>query len=210
MNDTKISYAVTVCNEFVEIQRLIDFLLKNKRSQDEIVVLFDSKNGDTNIERYLRTHSVNNEFQWHASEFENHFADWKNRLTSLCSGDMIFQIDADEMITTALINVLPEIFATNPGVDMYLVPRINTVSGLTEAHIQKWGWNVNSKGYVNFPDYQSRIYRNNQVIQWINKVHEKLEKFDMYSALPTIEDFCIIHEKTIERQEKQNSYYDSI
>ena len=35
--DMKISYAITVCNEFVEIQRLIHFLRKNKRQQDEIV-----------------------------------------------------------------------------------------------------------------------------------------------------------------------------
>ncbi len=32
----KISYAITVCNEFIEIQRLIAFLLKNKRIQDNI------------------------------------------------------------------------------------------------------------------------------------------------------------------------------
>ena len=37
----KISYAVTVCNEFIEIQRLITFLLKHKRPQDEIVVQMD-------------------------------------------------------------------------------------------------------------------------------------------------------------------------
>ena len=50
----KISYAVTVCNEFVEIQKLIPFLLKHKRSEDDIVVLYDSKNGDKRIEEFLR------------------------------------------------------------------------------------------------------------------------------------------------------------
>ena len=54
----RISYAVTVCNEFVEIQRLIPFLLKNKRPEDDIVVLYDSKNGDKNIEEFLRSKSV--------------------------------------------------------------------------------------------------------------------------------------------------------
>ena len=37
----KISYAVTVCNEFIEIQRLLTFLLERKRPQDEIVVQMD-------------------------------------------------------------------------------------------------------------------------------------------------------------------------
>ena len=33
----KISYAITVCNEFVEIQRLVSFLLTHKRKEDNIV-----------------------------------------------------------------------------------------------------------------------------------------------------------------------------
>ena len=88
----KISYAITVCNEFVEIQKLVNLLLEIKRVQDEDVVLYDSKNGDKEIEVYLRSHSVNSEFVWHSGEFEGHFADWKNKLTALCSGDYIFQI----------------------------------------------------------------------------------------------------------------------
>ena len=92
----RISYAITVCTEFLEIQRLINFLLKHKRAQDDIVVLFDEANGDKEIEAYLRSHSVNGEFSWYAGKFERHFADWKNKLTSYCTGDYIFQIDADE------------------------------------------------------------------------------------------------------------------
>ena len=41
----KISYAITVCNELDEITKLLNFLLKNRRKEDEIVVLFDKKNG---------------------------------------------------------------------------------------------------------------------------------------------------------------------
>jgi len=210
MKQTKISYAVTVCNEFEEIQRLLEFLLKYKRDVDEIVVLFDSKNGDTRIEEYLRTHSVNVEFSWHSDKFENHFADWKNKLTSLCSGTYIYQIDADEVPSEYLMLHLPEILDSNPNVDVYLVPRINTVDGLTQAHIEKWRWQVNDAGWVNFPDFQNRIYRNNQKIRWVNKVHESLNGFDVYSALPAMEQYCLSHPKTIARQERQNNYYDTL
>jgi Glycosyl transferase family 2 len=210
MKQNKISYAITVCNEFEEIQRLLEVLLKYKRSQDEVVILFDSKNGDTRIEEYLRTHSVNGEFAWHAAEFENHFADWKNKLTSFCSGTYIYQIDADEVPSEYLMLHLPEILDTNPGVDVYLVPRINTVDGLTQAHIEKWNWNVNDVGWVNFPDYQWRIYRNSDKITWVNKVHERLNGFDVYSALPAMEQYCLSHPKTIARQERQNNYYDTL
>jgi len=206
----KISYAITVCNEFVEIQRLVRFLLENKRYEDEIVILYDSKNGDLEIENYLRSHSVNGEFSWHKGEFTNHFADWKNKLTSFCSGDYIFQIDADEMPDWYLINYLPEILEDNPDNEIYLVPRINTVEGLTQEHIQKWRWNVNENGWVNWPDYQWRIWKNKPEIKWKNKVHEVLDGYKTYSALPTEPEFSLKHPKDIKRQEKQNAYYDTL
>ena len=206
----KISYAVTVCNEFVEIQNLITFLLEHKRTEDEIVVLYDSKNGDKGIEEFLRAKSVNGEFSWHKKEFKGHFAEWKNKLTSLCSGDYIFQIDADELPNLNLINALPPLIEVNKNVDVILVPRVNTVEGLTQAHITKWGWNVNEVGWVNWPDYQWRIYKNSPNIKWINKVHERLDGHTNYSVLPRKEDFSLSHPKTIDRQEKQNAYYDTL
>jgi len=206
----KISYAITVCNEFVEIQRLITFLLKNKRTQDNIVILFDEANGDSEIEAFLRSHSQTGEFVWHKGKFERHFADWKNKLTSLCKGDYIFQIDADELPAEDLIQALPEIIELNPEMDVYLVPRVNTVEGLTPEHIAKWGWNVTDTGWVNWPDFQWRIWKNVPEIKWVNKVHERLDGFKTYTALPDVEYFALYHPKTIDKQEKQNSYYDTL
>ena len=205
----KISYAITVCNEFVEIQKLVNFLIKHKSIQDEIVILYDEKNGDIEVENYLRARSVNGEFNWHKASFNNHFADWKNKLTSLCKGDYIYQIDADEMISKYCIENLGMILQYN-NVDVLKVPRINTVKDLTQEHIQKWGWRVDENGWVNFPDFQWRIYKNNGKIKWKNKVHEVLEGHKSISYLPLEEPWCLKHPKTIERQEKQNSYYDTL
>ena len=206
----KISYAITVCNEFVEIQKLISFILKNKRNEDEIIILFDSKNGDPAIEEYLRSHSVNGEFIWVKGEFGNHFADWKNKLTKLCSGDYIFQIDADELPHTKLMESLPEILEKNSHNDVFLVPRVNTVECILDEHINKWGWRLNEKKWINWPDNQWRIYKNNGTIKWINKVHERLDGFKTFASLPPIEEFALYHPKTIDRQEKQNQYYDTL
>lgn len=206
----KISYAITVCNEFVEIQKLVDFLLEHKRSQDEIVVLYDIENGHEGVEQYLRAKSVNGEFAWVPGEFKGHFADWKNHLTRLCSGDFIFQIDADEIPNRALIANLPAILESNPENEVYLVPRVNTVDGLGQSHIAKWGWRVNDAGWVNWPDYQWRIYKKSNDIKWINKVHEKLEGFKTYAPLPQIESMALYHPKDIARQEKQNNYYSTL
>jgi len=206
----KISYAVTVCNEFIEIQRLLTTLLTLKQPQDEIVILWDSKNGDKGVETYLRKMNVEKTlFQWHSYEFDGHFANLKNKLTELCSGDYIFQIDADEYPSEPLMDNLHTILEEN-DVDVILVPRVNTVEGLTQDHIQKWGWRVNENGWVNFPDPQWRIYRNSEAIRWENKVHEKLVGYETISNLPWIEELSLYHPKDIQRQEKQNSYYETL
>jgi hypothetical protein len=206
----KITYAVTVCNEFLEIQRLLNFLLTHKRPQDGVVVLYDSKNGDPEIESFLRARSVNKSFAWHKAEFQGHFADWKNHLTSLCDGEYIFQIDADEIPHTKLIELLPAILEENIQCDVITVPRINTVEGMSQDHMQQWGWNVNAEGWINWPDEQWRIYKNKPYLKWINKVHERIDGHKIWTFLPTIEEFALYHPKTIERQVKQNNYYDTL
>ena len=128
----------------------------------------------------------------------------------MCSGDYIFQIDADEIPHDYLMGSLHEILETNPEVEVYQVPRVNTVEGLTQEHINRWRWYVNENGWVNFPDYQWRIYKNIPEIKWKNKVHEILEGYKTVALIPAFEDLSLYHSKTIERQEKQNTYYESI
>jgi len=206
----KLSYAVTVKDEFVEIQNLLQKLITLKQPQDEIVVLWDSKNGDKEVETYLRKmNSEKSYFNWYPYEFDGHFANLKNELTKQCSGDYIFQIDADEYPHETLMDNLHSILEAN-DVDVILVPRVNTVEGLTPQHIEKWGWNVNEKGWVNFPDPQWRIYKNSENIRWENKVHEKLVGYDTISNLPWAEELSLYHPKKIERQEKQNEYYETL
>jgi len=206
----KISYAVTVCNEFVEIQTLINFLRENKRQQDEIVILFDQKNGTEEIANWLTKLNKFPNIQFWRGFFEGHFANWKNKLTEYCSGDYIFQIDADEIPNQLLMNNLPTILESNPDNEVYLVPRVNIVDGLTERHIFEWGWRINENEWVNWPDYQWRIWKNKPEIKWVNKVHERLDGFKTYAPLPDIEDMALYHRKTIDRQEKQNEYYSKL
>ena len=205
----KISYAITVCNELEEVKRLVNFLLLHKRKEDEIVILFDEKNGTDEVFDCIEKMVYDCEV--FCEKFQGHFADWKNLLTSHCTGKYIFQIDADELPSKNLIKGLPHILEQNPDTDMYLVPRVNTVEGLTHEHIRQWRWTVNEKGWVNYPDFQMRIYRNTPTIQWKNKVHEVLEGYQSWSAFPTEdEEFVLYTPKTIDRQERQNNYYESL
>ena len=204
----KISYAITVCNELEEIKCLLNFLIQYKREEDEIVVLFDDSNSTKEMETLLHSYRNTKQIILHIDYFGGHFADWKNKLTSLCSGDYVFQIDADEIPNYNLIENLPAILENN--VDVILVPRVNTVQGITQQHIQHWGWKQNDKGWIQWPDFQWRIYKNNPEIKWKNKLHEVLDGFKTYSNLPEVEEYALYHPKTIEKQEKQNNYYSTL
>lgn len=207
----KISYAITVKDELVELDRLLFKLKKYKRDKDEIIIVYDSSNGSTQVEQYLKSRTVSESpFRWHSFEFKNNFSELKNYITKQCTGDYIFQIDADEFPNEYLISILPTILESNAETEVYLTPRVNTVEGLTEAHIQKWGWRVDEKGWVNYPDYQWRIWKNKPEIKWINKVHERLDGFKTYVALPPQEEFSLYHPKDIKKQEKQNNYYNTL
>ena len=206
----KISFAITVCNEFTEIKKLLPFLLENKRIEDEVVILYDEKNGSEEVLEFLLPYNKLPGIQtWRGVDFNNDFAEWKNKLNSYCTGDYIFQIDADEMISEYMIKNVHEIVELNNEVDLFYVPRKNLVDGITQEHITKWRWRVDGEGLINFPDYQGRIYKKG--LQWFGKVHERITSGRMYSLLPIDdENYFILHHKTIERQEKQNNYYNTL
>jgi hypothetical protein len=204
----KISYAITVCNELEEISRLINFLYQYKRSGDEICVLLDKPKASKELLFELYKYETTKQIILKESEFKGHFADWKNELMNICSGDYIFQIDADEIPNDNLIENLPAVLENN--VDVILVPRVNTVQGITPQHIQAWGWKQNDKGWIQWPDHQWRIYKNIPSIKWKNKLHEVLDGYETYSNLPEVEEYALYHPKTIERQEKQNNFYSKL
>ena len=204
----KISYAIPVCNEHEELMRLLNILTTNKRDEDEIVIQCDQ--GNTTSEVY----QVLDQFYGRINVIEfplnGNFAAFKNNLKKHCIGEWIFQIDADEYITIEFLQNLHLILQDNPTTDVFLLPRINTVEGLTPEHIQKWRWNVNEKGWVNFPDLQPRILQNSPKINWGNKVHEVLMGHSTWATLPLEDDYCLYHPKQIDRQERQNNLYNNL
>jgi len=204
----KISYAIPVCNEWVELEYLLNYLFKYKREQDEIVVQCDEGNTTPSVYQVLEEYKE--KLQIIEFPLNKDFASFKNNLKDNCSGDYIFQIDADEYPEEYLMDTIEWVIKNNLGVDIFWVPRINTVQDLTPEHIKKWGWNVCPKGRVNFPDYQCRILKNVKRIKWKNKVHEVLIGHKTESYLPSNDEFCIHHPKDIKRQEKQNKFYSTL
>ena len=204
----KISYGLTVCNEHAELENLITFLSKYPKDVDEIVIVYDQNRVTPEvldvIEKYKDSSIA------HPFDFKQNFLENKNYLNSKCTGDYIFQIDADEVPHEILVQSLKQILSANP-VELLITSRVNRVEGLTQEHINKWNWRVNEQGWVNFPDAQKRIYKNDPSIKWSgHQVHGMVEGFKTYVALPFEERFSIYHNKQINRQEQQNARYAQI
>ena len=206
-----ISYAITTHNEAEEINRLLEFLVHKTDPEDEIVILDDFSDEETQqvFQSWTQQYGDVKKIKIEQRALNKNFAEQKNYLTRMCSGDYIINIDADEIPHETLVNQIKKVIEIN-AVDLIWVPRVNTVDGITEEHIKKWGWNVNKKGWVNYPDYQARIYRNVDYIKWVKPVHEHIEGAKTFSHLPPHEELSFYHHKKIEKQEQQNKFYEGI
>jgi glycosyltransferase involved in cell wall biosynthesis len=202
----KISYAILTHNEGEYIAELLTLLTTYKRDIDEIVVVDDYSDDE-------KTKFVLNDFQDLITlDFRTFDGDHtqKNYLNSKCTGDYILQLDADELVSPEFLEMLPSLLEDNSEIDLFIMPRINTVEGLTQEWIAKWRWNVNENGWVNFPDWQMRLYRNCDWVKWDGLLHSTVTGHKAYVFLPTEKLFCILHPKQLDRQIAQNNLYDKI
>ena len=204
-----VSYAITVCNELDEFKHLIETLFTYKKPNDEIVVLVDNSKENTALKTYLKAQK-NPLFRWEEAPFTNNFSEWKNKLTKMCNGKWIFNIDADEYPDSFLIKHIHTILNCFFWADIIRLPRINTVKNITQEDIHNYNWKVTSKGGINWPDFQGRLYRNNTKIKWKNKVHETLIGHRFCVSLPAFKSLALHHPKDIKRQRKQNQFYETL
>ena len=208
-----ISFAITAYNEHEELQVLLNQLEQIAKPDDEIVIQLDSKATPEVLS--LVDQFINKDFAFTVKkcvfDLNNHFADFKNNLKSYCTKDWIFQIDADETLSETFSRVIHEVLDANDGIDLIAVPRVNIVKGLEQNDITQWHWQVNSQGWVNWPDPQHRIFRNKPEVKWVNKVHEQIVGWKTYAELPSEDDsYALYHIKDIDRQRKQNEFYSKI
>ena len=204
-----ISYGITVHNEAEELRRLLDVLYKNIDDNDEIIVCVDGEDDAVRFELDIYSKKFYDDsrvMKVYQRELKKDFASQKNSVIENSVGDYVFHIDADEYPHEILIKQLKEILTIN-NVDLVWIPRVNTIDGMKEEHIKRWGWKVTEKGWVNYPDYQARVFRNDNSIRWERPLHEVIRGYKTYSHLPPHEELSLYHPKTIERQEEQNMFY---
>ena len=201
----KISYGITVHNEADELNKLLDVLDRNIDEVDEIVVCIDDSGQDNYpaLVKVLYSWSPDIVYQ---RKLRKDFSAQKNSVIEKSSGDYIFHIDADEYPNEILLQQLKEILTIN-DVDLIWIPRVNTVDGYTQEDVQKWGWRVTENNWINYPDYQARVFRNHKDIRWTRPLHEYITGCKTYAHLPPQEELSLYHPKTKEKQEQQNKFY---
>ena len=200
----KISYGITVYNEQEELERLLGKLLVSIDEQDEVVICVDGNH--EGVRDVIELYSIDSRVIHYDRKLDGNFADHKNSVIEKSSGDYIFHIDADEYPHEILLKQLKQILEIN-DVDLIWIPRVNTIDGMTEEHIKKWGWRITENRWVNYPDYQARVFRNHKDIRWTRPLHEHIVGCKTYAHLPPHEELSLYHPKTIQKQEQQNLFY---
>ena len=208
----KISYGITVHNEAEELNKLLEVLVHKTDPEDEIVICVDGN--DEKVQEVIASwvqqygHDDMKTIIVYNRKLDGNFAEHKNSVIEKSTGDYIFHIDADEYPHEVLLQQLKQILEIN-DVDLVWIPRVNTIDGMKEEHIKKWGWRVTENKWVNYPDYQARVFRRDSEIRWTRPLHEHIVGCKTYSHLPPHEELSLYHPKTIEKQEQQNLYYNT-
>jgi glycosyltransferase involved in cell wall biosynthesis len=201
----KISYGITVHNESDELNKLLEMLLTRIDEEDEIVICVDGD--DKDIQSIIDRHEQHKQIIAYKRKLDGNFSDQKNSVIEKSTGDYIFHIDADEYPHETLLEQLKQIIEMNDGVDLIWIPRVNTVEGMTQEDIEKWRWRVTENNWVNYPDYQSRVFRRDKSIRWKRPLHELIDGCKTYAHLPPHEELSLYHPKTMKKQEQQNLFY---
>ena len=197
----KLSYAITVCNESRELYSLIAFIKKVKDPEDEITILVDSAHVTQNVRDVLTFYKE--DIIVNERPFCGDFSVHRNYHTEMCTGDYIFLIDADEMPQETLIRNMKQTIEESKG-DAFMVPRINIHPGSTAEWIAASHFTVNEMGWINWPDFNYRIFKNDpKKIRFTNSLHESLTGFEnriVFSARP---ELAIWHIKSVEKQDNR-------
>lgn len=198
-----LSYLITSHNETDSLDLLLSKLIQYKKDNNEIVLLDDYSDNPGTVS-IIEKHKQSINF--HQKKLQNDYGAHKNYGISLCKGEWVFQIDADELPTDTLLENIDVILQSNSNNETLWLPRLNYFVGVTQKDIEMWGWNYQD-GMINFPDYQSRLYKNLPHIRYERRLHEKVEGYKSYAFIPPQKDIALIHNKTIEKQRETNMKY---
>ena len=202
----RLSYLVTCHNETDSLDKLLSKLIEHKKDNHEIVLLDDYSDNPETIDIFKK---YKDNVSFHQHKLNRDYGSHKNYGIELCKGNWIFQLDGDECPTDLLLEHIDAVLDSNEVNEVIWLPRMNFFIGVTQDDINQWGWRLYDD-MINFPDYQSRIYKNLPYIRYQRRLHEKVEGFKSYTFVPPQKDYAIVHEKSIEKQRQTNVNYNKM
>ena len=196
----KLSYAICVCNESRDLFSLVSFLLKVKDEEDEITILIDTTHVTENVKNVIRY--FGDKIETCERDFDGNFAEHRNYHITQCKGDYIFMIDPDEMPKENLIVNIKKMIH-DLGAELIMVPRINICPGFTQEWLEKCKYITNDLDWINWPDYQCRIFKNDENIKWSRGLHEVVSGTSKIVQLQADPKISLWHIKSIEKQDNR-------
>lgn len=195
-----ISYAITTHDEFIQLEKTLNIIERTMDECDELIILDD-------FSTHTKTKSLLEGKTVHKRKLNKSFSEHKNFLNSLCSKEYIFQLDGDEMPSYNLIMNLKNIINNDYTTDLFFIPRSNYVQNIRETDLKNWNWRMDIKKRINYPDYQGRLFKNTERLKWKRDVHERICGYTKFTKIPGDSDLDIIHTKHINKQIKNNNFY---
>ena len=130
-------------------------------------------------------------------KWADNFEIQKNNSLEHATQEWRIWIDADETYEPIFWNQLVWYIrdAQQREVDCINVPRINIVHGLTPQFAEENAWNISYFNWVNYPDYQQRVFKSH--CKFAGRTHERIINVKKDAALVGVH--CK-HPKTLERQ----------
>lgn len=178
----KLSIAICTHNEgyYLEsIYKLLDYIEKEQDPSQYEVIIVDDCSTDVTTGNILDKLQQRRAKIW-LHNLNNDFASHKNFMNSVCNGDWILNLDADEEIPLNILQAIPFIIEENPEVEAYWLSRVNTVAGLTLKHIQQWRWVVTPHPTITVEcmDKSSESY---ELIKAHNLIKEERDEWVYYN-----------------------------
>jgi hypothetical protein len=201
-----LSYAICVCTEARELNDLLYFLKRVKDFEDEINILVDSEKVTDEVRNVLGKYT---DIKVSERNFCGNFSDHRNYHASLCNGEYIFVIDADEIPQEDLIKIIKSII-TKSGADLIYVPRINICPGYTAEWLDKCNFKVNECGWINWPDNQGRVYKNSGALKWSKGLHETVTGSEKTIGIQNNPSLALWHIKSVQKQDSQDTFYKTL
>lgn len=193
----RITYSIQVCNESRELYSLINFLTQVIDSEDNIQVIVDSLHVTDKVKLVLD--HFKNSITVHERPFDNFQAN-SNFHIDQATGEYVFAIDADEMPQVSLIKGIKNMIQES-GADVIWIPRINIHPGLTPEFLEKCNFNINENMWINWPDYQGRILKNNGKVRFgVEELHTKPVGGEKVVQIHPVPALALWHIKSVEKQ----------